>query len=244
MWNKIINFLKNNKITLIINACFILIILILLFILGNVRNKNKILDVNLKAATEDVRQLKTKNGELIYEKQSYVTTINELEKYLDISKKQIKDLEKTLDNRLLYISKLEGQINITPSVIHDTTVIYKDSIMMFNFSFNNKWYTIKGKSEIKNYIATTHLEKVSINCPLQVGLTDKWEIFVKTPNPYVSFNNIDGALLDKNLYLKQTKKKPWNVGVQVGFGANYGLMRRQFDYGPYIGVGISYGFAF
>lgn len=40
------------------------------------------------------------------------------------------------------------------------------------------------------------------------------------------------------------KKKPtrFGVGLQVGFGAQYGIRSKQFDAGPYVGVGISYNF--
>ena len=34
--------------------------------------------------------------------------------------------------------------------------------------------------------------------------------------------------------------KPWGVGVQAGFGGQYGISSKRVDYGPYIGVGISY----
>ena len=38
----------------------------------------------------------------------------------------------------------------------------------------------------------------------------------------------------------KSKPKPLGVGVQVGFGGFYGISGKRVDYGPYIGVGISY----
>ena len=40
------------------------------------------------------------------------------------------------------------------------------------------------------------------------------------------------------------KRRPtkFGVGVQVGFGGTYGLVHKQLDAGPYVGVGISYNF--
>lgn len=35
----------------------------------------------------------------------------------------------------------------------------------------------------------------------------------------------------------------FGIGLQAGFGAQYGLRGRQFDAGPYVGVGVSYNFA-
>lgn len=39
---------------------------------------------------------------------------------------------------------------------------------------------------------------------------------------------------------EKSKPKPWGVGIQAGFGGFYGISSRRVDYGPYIGVGISY----
>lgn len=36
--------------------------------------------------------------------------------------------------------------------------------------------------------------------------------------------------------------KRFSFGVQVGIGAQYGLIRKQFDIGPYVGVGLQYNF--
>ena len=39
-------------------------------------------------------------------------------------------------------------------------------------------------------------------------------------------------------------KKPtrFGLGVQAGFGGTYGLVGKQFDVGPYLGIGLSYNF--
>lgn len=41
---------------------------------------------------------------------------------------------------------------------------------------------------------------------------------------------------------EQKKPTRFGVGLQVGFGAQYGIRSKQFDAGPYVGVGISYNF--
>lgn len=40
-----------------------------------------------------------------------------------------------------------------------------------------------------------------------------------------------------------TIRKPaprWNVGIQVGMGAQYGIVNKSPDFGPYVGIGITY----
>ena len=41
---------------------------------------------------------------------------------------------------------------------------------------------------------------------------------------------------------EERKPTRFGVGLQVGFGAQYGIRGKQFDVGPYLGVGISYNF--
>ena len=41
---------------------------------------------------------------------------------------------------------------------------------------------------------------------------------------------------------QERKPTRFGVGVQVGFGACYGLVEKKVDAGPYIGVGMSYNF--
>lgn len=38
------------------------------------------------------------------------------------------------------------------------------------------------------------------------------------------------------------KRSRWTISVQTGVGAQYGLIHKQLDLGPYIGVGVSYNF--
>lgn len=40
----------------------------------------------------------------------------------------------------------------------------------------------------------------------------------------------------------KSKPKPWGIGVHAGFGMQYGISSRRLDYGPYLGVGLSYNF--
>ena len=40
----------------------------------------------------------------------------------------------------------------------------------------------------------------------------------------------------------QSNPTRFGIGVQVGFGASYGIISKQMDCGPYIGIGFSYNF--
>lgn len=242
MISGLINYIKENKVLLSIVAALIVLLGIMLGIIVRKNNSNTVIKNNLKAATEEIELLKTANGDLLAKKQSYVTTINNLENYINISKKEVKDLQKNLNDKILYISELETLINIKPTEVHDTTIVYKDSTFNFTFNFRDKWYELIGNSSFDYNRVKTEINTLYVNVPLRVGLTDDWKIFVTTQNPYVVFNDIDGALLDKDAYLKQQKKKKWGISISGGMYAGYDLLSKRIYIGPGGGCGISYTF--
>lgn len=196
---------------------------------------------NIEALTDTITQKELKNGELLQYNQSLVLEKQVLEKYLQISRQEVKDLEKKLNSKLLYISKLEGTIK-TDTIYIENAVSTTDSLSYrYSFMKDTEYYTICGYTDVdKNHKSFTTITENTIPLKLKVGLTEDWKIFVTSDNPNVNLTSIEGALVDKTVFLKQQKKDRFSVGIQFGFGAQYGLMHRQFDYGPYIGIGAEY----
>lgn len=238
----IYNYIKENKVLLSIVAVLIVLLGLMIGIIIRKNNNITIIENNLNAATEKIEVLKTENGDLLAKTRSYITTISDLEDYINISKKEIKDLQKALDDKILYISELETLIDIKPTEVHDTTVVYKDSTFNFTFNFRDKWYELIGNSSFDYNRVKTEINTLYVNVPLRVGLTDDWKIFVTTQNPYVVFNDVEGALLDKDVYLKQQKKKKWGISLSLGMYAGYDLFDKSVYIGPGAGCGISYTF--
>ena len=238
----IYNYIKENKVLLSIVAVLIVLLGLMIGIIIRKNNNITIIENNLNAATEKIEVLKTANGDLLAKTRSYVTTISDLEDYINISKKEIKDLQKALDDKILYIGELETLIDIKPTEVHDTTVVYKDSTFNFTFNFRDKWYELIGNSSFDYNRVKTEINTLYVNVPLRVGLTDDWKIFVTTQNPYVVFNDVEGALLDKDVYLKQQKKKKWGISLSLGIYAGYDLFDKSVYIGPGAGCGISYTF--
>lgn len=242
MISGLINYIKENKVLLSIVAILFILLSLMIGIIIRKNNNITIIENNLSAATEKIEVLKTTNGDLLAKNRSYITTINSLEDYINISKKEVKDLQKTLDDKILYISELETLINIKPTEVHDTTVVYKDSTFNFTFNFSDKWYKLIGNSSFDYNRVKTEINTLYVNVPLRVGLTDDWKIFVTTQNPYVVFDNIEGALLDKEVYLKQQKKKRLGISISLGIYTGYDLFDKSIYIGPGVGCGISYTF--
>lgn len=216
--------------------CIIEGIIIALFIIAGIlyhthhNATNKILEQNFKAATDTIEVLKLKNGELLYEKSAFILKENELQTQLSLSKDEIKELKKKIGG-INTITKIETQVEF------DTIYIKNNSIgpSKFSFEYNDNWLKLKGLSSKDS----TQIYDISVPIDLVVGMSKDYNIFVKTDNPYLKVNNIEGAVVDRNLF---EKKSSWSHGVSIGFGIQYGLGNKRFDYGPQISYGFTYKF--
>lgn len=201
---------------------------------------------NLKAARGHIEQVELKNGELLSSRDSYIATINDLEELLDITKQEVKDIQRQLDSKVAYISKIESEVHVEYIETVRDSIIYVNSdpnIATSTFCYNNKWVDLVGRNEFifgEQFDYKTTIESLSMDVPLNVGLTNDYQIFVKTPNPYVSFSSIEGAVIDNSIL--KPRKKRFNWGLQMGFGAMYDIMNKNIAVGPYAGVGAEFNF--
>ncbi len=240
--NKIFSFIKNKyKDVIIIISIIVIIILLMSTTCINRRNEN--LTNNIKALTDSVQTINLKNGELLSTKQSLLLEKKELEKYLDINKKEINYLEKKLKSSLALISKMECEINVDTIVMTDSVIINNNTIDSY-FDYKDKWVKLNGHTLFLNNTSTTTINNITMNADLKMGLTDDYKIFVISDNPYLTFNEIDAAAIEGSVV--REKKKRWNIGAQIGIGAGYNLIGKtdKIFIGPFLGVGISYGFDF
>lgn len=215
---------------------------VILAVISAANRRAKVDENNIKALTDSVEVVKTVNDNLYYEKQALILERNDLEKFLNISKNEVKSLEKQLKSKVAYITEIEGQLEAKPKEVVRDSIIYVDNTpSKYMFDYDDGWLTFNGETVFSPSVKTM-LSNISSRIPLTVGLTDDYNIFVKSDNPYVTFSEINGAAVDRSRFAQRPKH--FNLGLQVGFGAQYGLMRGNFDYGPYIGVGFAYGFSF
>lgn len=224
----------------------IVFLLILTSVWGYFNNKLNDSEQNLKAAKGYITQVELKNSELLNARDSYVATINDLEELLDITKQEVKDIQRQLDSKVAYISKLESQTRIEYVEVVRDSIIYVDNTtnhIITPFHYRDEWISFNGKNEFKfepEFDYTTSISNININTPLTVGLTNDYQIFVTSSNPYVSFTNIEGAVIDKSVL--KPRKKRFNWGLQLGFGATYDIVDKDIAVGPYAGVGVEFNF--
>ena len=194
----------------------------------------RVTEQNYKASNDSVKILYKDNEKLIYEKNAYILKESELKDMLDMNTKEIKELKKSLQSSISYISKIEGKMQVDTIYMNDT-IYYKDSIPTIHFGYKDDWLTLSGTASFKPL--QTKINNIQVPISVETGLTEDYNIFVKTNNPYVTIQNIDGAII---------KDKKFNIDyhheLQVGVGFQYGLFNKQVDFGPQIGYGISISF--
>lgn len=219
-------------------------LLILASVWGYFNNKLDNSEQNLKAARGRIEQVELKNGELLSARDSYIASINDLEELLNITKQEVKDIQRQLDSKVAYISKLESEVNIQYiEVVKDSIVYVNTDDIITYFHYSDKWINFDGKNEIKrkpNFEYNTTLSNININTPLTIGITNDYQFFVTSPNPYVTFTNIDGAVINNSIL--RPRKKRFNWGLQLGFGTTYDIVDNDIAVGPYAGVGAEFNF--
>ena len=229
---------RTSIISLFIEA--VVFICIIIFGINYYNNQLDISDQNLNAYRSKLEQVELKNGELISVRDSYILRIQDLENQFDISKKEVRDLQRKLNSSLAYIAELKSNVRIDTIVTIKDTIIYKDKETDIRFLYNDDWLSFNGETKIMDDKPATNIFNMNMIVPLKVGLSDDYQIFVQSDNPYVNFSSIEGAVIDKSKL--RPKKKRWNIGVYGGFGIHYDMPTKSFGYGPQLGIGVSVGF--
>lgn len=192
---------------------------------------------NLTAYKGQMEQLELKNGELIATRDSYILDKKNLEEALNVSKSEVKELEKKLNSSLAYIANMESQVRIDTVTIFKDSIIYDEGdIAQIHFDYDDDWFGVKGTTDLTGPEITTSLYDIKMYVPIQWGMTDNYKIFVQSDNPYVSFTNLDGAVIDGSKIIPKQRK--FGLSVQGGFGVNYDLIKKNLGVGPYLGVGV------
>lgn len=199
---------------------------------------------NLKAYRGQLTEVELQNKNLLIAKDSYIATINDLEEQLDITKKEAKEIQRQLDSKIAYIARIEQLIKIEyVEVVKDSLIYINNQHAIAKFHYNDEWMRFDGENEFRfgnNFDYTTRVQNISITAPLTIGLTNDYQVFVTTPNPYITFTDIEGSVIE-NSVLKPRKRR-FNWGLQFGFGTTYDIIERDLVIGPYGGIGVEVNF--
>lgn len=225
------------------NIKTILIIILLLFSLfsfislQNKKSELKKSNHNIEVLNDSLNCIKTKYNTLIFEKKALILEKEEIEEFLDVSKKEIKRLEKELDDKISYISKIDMGVKIDSIETKDSIYIHNNDTII-NFKYDDNWVNINGNTKIKDNSCNTVINNLKLTTPLKVGLTNNNTIFIESDCPYLYISNIEGATIQETKIEKKQRKIGFSM--YLGMGVTYDIISRNFGMGPQLGFGIEY----
>lgn len=244
------------KIKVNLNTIFVVTIAILAFLLlkqcNNVQDlklENKVGVQNIIALNDSIRIVKNKWDEEITLKNTYITSGKELENI----NKNLSDKIKKLEGDVLYASNIISSIKTDTIFIENEVIRYPDGTNQLSWSYNKDYGNgnsrfLDGNSRFSIDLSDsafsildkgTSITRDITNLSILTGLTEldeSYQIFVKTDYPGITFSNIEGAILDKKRFLKQTQPN-WIFGPSIYIGV--GVDPKNATAGPQIGLGIS-----
>lgn len=263
---KIINWIKNLKLTKTDILYISLIVFILLFLQqcnSNASLKREIKQTqivanrelnNYRASLDTIELEKNKNGELVAEKLAYEFDINSLN---ENNKKAIADYQRALnlakDIRNVN-SLLRTEIRVKDSIINSngTVVTLTDSTSTIKFNDDKNWdkynwRRFNGTLDVLRNKETNSLSVTSSRFDFEQGIELKAAILnengvnslkITSPYPGIEFTNIENInLVNDKLNQKNEKKAGWSVGIGLGYGVNL-IPGQVVGFGPSINVGL------
>ena len=217
------------------HAIYILIIAILVVILGSSVNRcsnvSKEYENNIAALNDTIKYYQDKNGNLVATKLAFESDVNTLKLLNERLYNQIDSL-KLNKNSVAQIIYVDGEIN-NPK--QDTAFIIKNDTVSKGFyrtfDFNNEYRTLEGNVDYHNDSLGIAITKDVIRFDYTVAMDKNNRIYIKSTNPYVTYNEISGFTVS------QPKTKRWSLDA---FGnINYSPI----DNDRFYDIGLSLGYS-
>ena len=194
---------------------------------------------NIVALTDSIEYYECKTGELVAQKTMLIGEIKDLkESYSKELNCLYDDLNSMKRKNAQMAAQLKGFIDnpVKDTIWKYDTIKFEKSLIQ-PFDFSDKWRILSGNITLKDDTIGLNIKKDQVFFDYTIAIEDGC-IYIKSDNPYVKYDYVTA--------IQEQQKKPnhWNIGFQAGFGFQYGMFNKTIDVGPYLGVGVSWGFGF
>ena len=227
--NTLLKFWNTYKTHIIYILIIVLLCVLLSFSIQKCSNTNNEYKNNIEALNDTIKYYQDKNGNLVATKLAFESDVKTLKLLNEDLYKEIEDLK--LKKSVSSIVYIEGKVE-NPK--QDTSYIVKhDTISKgFNkyFDFNNEYRVLEGNVKYENDSLGIFINKDIINFNYSVGIDKDNNIYVKSTNPYVKYNEISG------FRVSQSKKTHWSLGPSINFGYDPIQNKPSFN----IGISLNY----
>ena len=196
---------------------------------NNVRKNNN----NIVALTDSIKYHKTKANELYVSKTLLEGDLNTLKIANDSLYNVIKDMKEIKHpSSVVYINQTvdNGKKDTTWIIEKDTLVRYP--ILTKEFSFDNQFRALNGNVFLQDSILGLNINNDKVFMDYTIAI-EKNQVFVKSNNPYIQFNKIQGITIPE----PRRRLTSLVIGPSVGYG--YDLQEKRFA--PSINLSVTYG---
>lgn len=223
----------------------ILLLLSIVLIFTNclaIRQCNSYKDINnnnIVALTDSIHHYKTKTGELYVSKTLLMGDLKTLQLANDSLYNVIKDMKlKDVQSVVHFNTTVDNAPKDTTWNIDKTepTDGYQITYPMLDksFAFVDKYRELTGNVFLNDTILGLNIVKDKVFLDYTVAIENN-KVFIKSNNPYVQYNEIQG------LTLPQPKKEGW-MKLVIGPSINYAYDFKEKRFAPSVGVSVTYGF--
>ena len=194
---------------------------------------------NIVALTDSIEYYECKTGELVAQKTMLVGEIKDLK---ESHSKELNCLYDDLNSMKRKNAQMAAQLKgFIDNPVKDTiwkydTIKFEKSLIQ-PFDFSDKWRILSGNITLKDDTIGLNIKEDQVFFDYTIAIEDGC-IYIKSDNPYVKYDYVTA------IQEQQKKPKHWNIGFQAGLGFLSCMFNKTIDVGPYLGVGISWGFGF
>ena len=194
---------------------------------------------NIVALTDSIEYYECKTGELVAQKTMLIGEIKDLK---ESHSKELNCLYDDLNSMKRKNAQMAAQLKgFIDNPVKDTiwkydTIKFEKSLIQ-PFDFSDKWRILSGNITLKDDTIGLNIKEDQVFFDYTIAIEDDC-IYIKSDNPYVKYDYVTA------IQEQQKKPKHWNIGFQTGFGFQYSMFNKTIDVGPYLGVGVSWGFGF
>lgn len=220
-----------NKITAKDVLYFLIICCLTLFLLNTKSNKEMLkerYENNIEVYNDSINYYKSKLGDVVAEKKVFESNIKELKNLNESLYNEIKDLKSKNDilSGMHFNGSIENQLKDTVFIV-ETDTLYKGFNHKFNF--NDEWRDLEGYVQYIPDSLKLNITKDITRFDYTVALDKDNNLYIKSKNPYIKYNEFTGFTLPK-------EKDKFNLSL-------YGELEYDFNSQkllPYVGANIDY----
>jgi len=238
MVEKIKSYISKYLYRILVFIVFLFMVSLLITSIRSCQDYKDINNNNVVALTDSIKYYKTKYGEVYVSKTLLEGDLSTLKIVNDSLYQTIKDMKLNKPTSVVYIDNTidngskDTSWVIPPIPSNGDSIIAVYPMITRNFEFNNKFRELEGDVTIKDTTLSLNINKDKVFVDYTLAIEDN-KVYIKSNNPYVQYNKIQGIELPK-------PKKRWTT-VVIGPSISYGYNFNGSKFGPSVNISLTYG---